>query len=176
MKFHEDGVNDAETCSSDIGLFLCVRFVFVGVVNELRSHHVSDMLSHTKVYAALYQKAAVFRITPWEHQISFNPLNAELRPIFHLLASLGAHHILHVSRIRVTFLKPRGNFYVPPGLILKNSTWCSHCVYVSCTDITADSDFCLTQHLTDWFCVIEVESVYCAVRTDYLCKTVTFTL
>ena len=32
---------------------------------------------------------------------SFNPLNAKLTPICHLLALLGAHHILHVSRIRV---------------------------------------------------------------------------
>jgi hypothetical protein len=31
----------------------------------------------------------------------FNPLNAELKFICHLLALLGAHHILHVSRIRV---------------------------------------------------------------------------
>jgi len=31
----------------------------------------------------------------------FNPLNAELNPIYHLLALLGAHHILHVSRVRV---------------------------------------------------------------------------
>ena len=30
-----------------------------------------------------------------------NPLNDELNPICHLLALLGAHHILHVSRIRV---------------------------------------------------------------------------
>jgi hypothetical protein len=30
-----------------------------------------------------------------------NPLNAELYPIWYLLALLGAHHILHVSRIRV---------------------------------------------------------------------------
>jgi len=30
-----------------------------------------------------------------------NPLNAELNPICHLLALLGAHHILHVSRISV---------------------------------------------------------------------------
>ena len=30
-----------------------------------------------------------------------NPLNAELNPICHLLALLGAHLILHVSRIRV---------------------------------------------------------------------------
>jgi hypothetical protein len=34
--------------------------------------------------------------------VSVNPLNAELHPICHLLALLGAHHILHVSRIRVT--------------------------------------------------------------------------
>ena len=30
-----------------------------------------------------------------------NPLNAELNTICHLLALLGAHHILHISRIRV---------------------------------------------------------------------------
>ena len=33
----------------------------------------------------------------------FNPLNAELIPICHLLALLGAHHIFHVNRIRVNF-------------------------------------------------------------------------
>ena len=31
----------------------------------------------------------------------FNPLNAELNPIYHLLALVGTHHILHVSRVRV---------------------------------------------------------------------------
>jgi hypothetical protein len=34
-----------------------------------------------------------------------NPLNAELNPIYHLLALLGAHHILHVSRMRVKQFK-----------------------------------------------------------------------
>jgi hypothetical protein len=34
----------------------------------------------------------------------FNPSNAKLNPICHLLALLGAHHILHVSRIRVNQL------------------------------------------------------------------------
>jgi len=29
-----------------------------------------------------------------------NPLNTELNPICHLLEFLGAHHILHVNRIR----------------------------------------------------------------------------
>jgi len=33
----------------------------------------------------------------------FNPLNAKLNPICHLLALLGAHTILHVSRIRVNY-------------------------------------------------------------------------
>jgi len=33
--------------------------------------------------------------------MKINPLNAELNPIYHLLALLGAHLIFHVSRIRV---------------------------------------------------------------------------
>jgi len=35
---------------------------------------------------------------------SFNPLNPELNPICYLLPLLGAHHFLHVSRIRVKLL------------------------------------------------------------------------
>ena len=34
-------------------------------------------------------------------KMGFNPLNAELNPSCYLLALLGAHHFLHVSRIRV---------------------------------------------------------------------------
>ena len=34
-----------------------------------------------------------------------NPLNAELNPIRHLLALVGARHIVHVSRIRVKHTK-----------------------------------------------------------------------
>jgi len=36
--------------------------------------------------------------------VLFNPLNPELNPICYLLALLGAHHFLHVSRIRVKLL------------------------------------------------------------------------
>jgi len=32
---------------------------------------------------------------------SINPLNSKLIPIYHLLALLGAHPILHISRIMV---------------------------------------------------------------------------
>jgi len=33
--------------------------------------------------------------------LAFNPLNAELNQICHLLSLLGAHHIFHVSGLRV---------------------------------------------------------------------------
>jgi hypothetical protein len=33
--------------------------------------------------------------------LNINPLNAKLNPICHLLALLGAHPILHISRVRV---------------------------------------------------------------------------
>jgi len=38
---------------------------------------------------------------------SINPLNPKLNPICYLLALLGAHHFLHVSRIRVKLLTLR---------------------------------------------------------------------
>ena len=37
----------------------------------------------------------------WSYTSFFNSLNAELNPICHVLELLGAHHILHVGRIRV---------------------------------------------------------------------------
>jgi len=37
-----------------------------------------------------------------------NPLKAELNPVCHLLALLGAHHILHVSRVRVNCTNMQG--------------------------------------------------------------------
>ena len=37
-------------------------------------------------------------------EFMFNPLKPELNPICYLFALLGAHHFLHVSRIRVKLL------------------------------------------------------------------------
>ena len=42
----------------------------------------------------------MYRIGGW-----FNPLNAELNPICHLLALLGDHHIFHFSGLRVKFVR-----------------------------------------------------------------------
>jgi len=45
----------------------------------------------------------VFQVSPTRPSDfnSTNPLNAELNPIFHMLALLGAQHIFHVSGLRV---------------------------------------------------------------------------
>ena len=40
----------------------------------------------------------------------FNPLNAELNPTCHLLALLGAHHIFHVSGLRVKQRRTVGSY------------------------------------------------------------------
>ena len=67
-----------------------------------------------------------------------NPLNAELNPICHLLALLGAHHILHVSGLRVNHSShspppPATSLHVATQLTNKfhvtdlgSSTQCAH--------------------------------------------------
>jgi hypothetical protein len=45
------------------------------------------------------------------------PLNAEINPTCHLLALLGAHHILHVSRIRVNYTNSITKVLFPSLLI-----------------------------------------------------------
>ena len=62
-----------------------------------------DALMLTRVWPELEYRIDVCRVTRGAHfeRLYFNPLNAKLNPICHLLALLGAHHILHISRIRV---------------------------------------------------------------------------
>ena len=57
-----------------------------------------------------------------------NPLNAELNPICHLLALLGAHHNFHVSRIRVNPLNAKLN----PICHLLALLGAHHILHVSC--------------------------------------------
>ena len=54
--------------------------------------------------ATQFEKKKKFLITVNGLLKYFNPLNPELNPICHLLALLGAHHFLRVSRIRVKLL------------------------------------------------------------------------
>ena len=53
------------------------------------------------------------------HLTLFNPLNTELNPICHLLVLLGAHHILHVGRIKVRYSK----------VLWPNEVYSVHCLY-----------------------------------------------
>jgi len=64
-------------------------------------HLISDMLG---VYWAVRTAYLNYRSGLYK---LFNPLKPELNPIFSLLALLGAHHFLHVSRIRVKLLTLR---------------------------------------------------------------------
>ena len=59
-------------------------------------------VSTTLFVVILQQHASTLKC---HHQI--NPLKPELNPICYLLALLGAHHFLHVSRIRVKLLTLR---------------------------------------------------------------------
>ena len=52
------------------------------------------------------RRSMIMEVTKQEKKFIFNPLNAELNPIRHLLALVGARHIVHVSSIRVN-LFPR---------------------------------------------------------------------
>ena len=54
-------------------------------------------LTASKSYNCLF----FFSLSSYRMPCLINPLNVELNPICHLLALLGAHHILHVISIRV---------------------------------------------------------------------------
>ena len=65
----------------------------------------------------------------YNRKYSINPLNAELNSICYLLALLGAHHFLHVSRIRVKSLTLRllmSYIYGAPNLDVSRSHTTTH--------------------------------------------------
>ena len=70
------------------------------------------------------------RRTPLQGQTRINPLNAELNPFCHLLALLGAHPILHVSRIKVNVRKtPRQDMDKVKAVELQTAvSMTCHCV------------------------------------------------
>ena len=73
---------------------LYVYFIFVSYTFTGSTLHVSINPSHS-------------RQSECTDSSFINPLNAELNPICYLLALLGAHHFLHVSRIKVKSLTLR---------------------------------------------------------------------
>ena len=60
--------------------------------------------NHSDVDNLNYVRREAIRHFRYKKKEYLNPLNPELNPICYLLALLGAHHFLHVSRIRVKIL------------------------------------------------------------------------
>jgi len=87
--------------------------------SQLRNVHVTDITfqcpsrEHLCCVSSLCTKlqlncvkewglpADVTKLQNFMSRFSFNPLNAGLNPICHLRALLWAHHIIHISRVRV---------------------------------------------------------------------------
>ena len=77
----------------------------------LPQHFASEIEMTIKVWSRIKRKLAEIRSNKFQNSFpcSINPLNAELNPIRHLLALVGARHIVHVSRIRVNPLNAELN-------------------------------------------------------------------
>jgi hypothetical protein len=75
----------------------------------------------------------------------------------------------------INLLNPCDCFTYQQVLTFKNSTWCSR--WVMCF-VRSHNRLRLLPYKTsaDWFCKTEVENVYCAVRTQSVCKTDTYSL
>ena len=56
---------------------------------------------YLKLPFVCYSTFVAYFVNTNKYLLLVNPLNPELNPICYLLALLGAHHFLHVSRIRV---------------------------------------------------------------------------
>ena len=73
-----------------------------------RNHLIMCWKLEARVKKACVQKAGLRTWLIFAVQIAINPLNPELNPICHLLALLGDHHIVYVSRIRVKLYDDHG--------------------------------------------------------------------
>ena len=84
---------------------------------------------HTDEFDSLEPEPSRTREPDWYVYGHLNPLNPELNPICYLLGLLGAHHFLHVSRIRVKLLNFRrlmSYIYGAPILDVSRSHTTSH--------------------------------------------------
>ena len=108
--------SDAPDCLLISDFFFSFTFYFVIVTcrYELRTGNVQIIIlvSNSQAFYCLTLWALIHcrmnvNLISKPNCNCLNTLNAELNPICYLLALLGAHHFLHVSRIRVKSLTPR---------------------------------------------------------------------
>jgi len=98
-----------------LGLFLISSFIQqISHVTRMTNGKYNSSVSSLKIRSRTEDAKTNQVIPPWHmSKVCFevinyrivveliNPLNSELNPICYLLALFGAHHILHVSGIRV---------------------------------------------------------------------------
>jgi len=82
--------------AKQVGIFWNIKFRVL--IEKCLAKHVGAQYYSIDFPLNLLKSCSFFTY----HQV--NPLNPELNPICYLLALLGAHHFLHVSRIRVKLL------------------------------------------------------------------------
>jgi len=84
-----------------------IIIIIIIIINPLKLQWLSYVLPSTntnKNYVFPSKYVCVTFILKINGDYVINPLKPELNPICYLLALLGAHHFLHVSRIRVKLL------------------------------------------------------------------------
>jgi len=85
-------LNMQQTHISVLYVLLTVHLVIIFVNNQLEAQFFFMYVYFYSLHVSGSYVSIFTRI---------NPINAELNPICHLLALLGAHHFLHVSGIKV---------------------------------------------------------------------------
>ena len=86
---------------NNISCIYFIRLLSIKSFFHSRFHGILVSLNEDNAKGlSLYINANLTYLHAWE----FNPLSPELNPICYLLALLGAHHLIHVSRIRVRLL------------------------------------------------------------------------
>jgi len=89
-----------------LDLFLHLKKNLAGTKFDDENEVQEEVMTWFKEQAADFYDSGLQKPVP-----RLNPLNAELNPICYLLTLLGAHHILHVSWIRVNkYLNNTGDY------------------------------------------------------------------
>ena len=92
------GTNDTLRALSRMQQITSFTKTFIAIVYHLRLPYTIYLLNKTSILPHQKEVICVENTDP------INPLKPELNSICYLLALLGAHHFLHVSRIRVKLL------------------------------------------------------------------------
>jgi len=83
--------------------FLPRSSFFTFIVLKIRFPQQRQYLAWLHPYSTELRKKLEVHFLVEKFEVEVNPLTAELNPICHLLPLLGAHHILHGSRVRVNY-------------------------------------------------------------------------